>query len=318
MNILVPLNNLDYLKDYINAGAKEFYMGFYDEKWNEKFGEYSDINRMSGFGKKANTNSFSDISDIITKIKNKGADIFITFNSASYSEEELEFVRNYVIKLSETNIDGVILSNPELMDIAIKAGLPVVISTIAGVYNSDMVKYYKKSGAKRIILPRDLSMNEIENIIEKDKSMEYEIFIMRNGCKFSDSNCLGFHRTEMCSICASLEKSDNEILISEDNFKKRSNIEYTDKLLKKDFHYFACGMCGIFDFIRLGITAGKVVGRTDDCSSVCDDISLIHKNIEIACKCHSREEYLAKMIFPDNRNEMCINSMSCYYPEIRF
>ena len=198
--------------------SNDNYMGFYDKKWNEKFGEYSDINRMSGFGKKANTNSFSDISDIITKIKNKGADIFITFNSASYSEEELEFVRNYVIKLSETNIDGVILSNPELMDIAIKAGLPVVISTIAGVYNSDMVKYYKKSGAKRIILPRDLSMNEIENIIEKDKSMEYEIFIMRNGCKFSDSNCLGFHRTEMCSICASGEKSDNESLISEDNF----------------------------------------------------------------------------------------------------
>jgi hypothetical protein len=31
MNILVPLNNIEFLKDYINAGAGEFYMGFYDD-----------------------------------------------------------------------------------------------------------------------------------------------------------------------------------------------------------------------------------------------------------------------------------------------
>ena len=44
MNILVPLNNIEFLKDYINAGAGEFYMGFYDEEWNKNFGNYSDIN----------------------------------------------------------------------------------------------------------------------------------------------------------------------------------------------------------------------------------------------------------------------------------
>ncbi len=41
MNILVPLNNIEFLKDYINAGAGEFYMGFYDEEWNKNFGNYS-------------------------------------------------------------------------------------------------------------------------------------------------------------------------------------------------------------------------------------------------------------------------------------
>lgn len=35
MNILVPLNNIEFLKDYINAGAGEFYMGFHDEEWNK-------------------------------------------------------------------------------------------------------------------------------------------------------------------------------------------------------------------------------------------------------------------------------------------
>lgn len=318
MNILVPINDISVLKDYVNAGAREFYMGFYDEEWSKKFGKYSDINRMSGYGKRANCIPFSELPEVIRKIKENNADVFITFNSASYSEDELEYLRKYFKILADSDIDGVILSGPELMYYAKEEGLPIVISTIAGVYNSDIVKYYKNNGSKRIILPRDLSMEEIDTIINSDTTMEYEVFIMRNGCKFSDSNCLGFHRTEMCSICANLDKCENNINIYKDNFKKRSSMEMTDNLLRDEFHYFSCGLCGIYDFIRLNINAGKIVGRSDECSSVCEDIKLISKNIEIAVKCNSKEEYLEKMIFPKNRSVMCTNGLSCYYPEIRF
>lgn len=318
MNILVPLNNIEFLKDYINAGAGEFYMGFYDEEWNKNFGNYSDINRMSGYGKRANCLSIDEIPKVINLVKENDADIFITFNSASYSDDELEFIRKYFKIISGTKANGIILSNPDVMSIAKEEGLPIVISTIAGAYNSDIVQFYKKEGAKRIILPRDLSMEEIDTIINIDKNMEYEVFIMRNGCKFSDSNCLGFHRTEMCSICADLDNCNNEINIFDDNFKSRSSMECTDNLLRDEFHYFSCGMCAIYDFIRMNINAGKVVGRSDECSSICEDIKLIRKNIEIASQCNSREEYLDKMIFPENRSIMCTNGMSCYYPEIRF
>lgn len=60
MNVLVPLNNISHIDDYIEAGAKEFYIGFYDEAWWEKFGEYADINRLTGFKKDANPYSFEE------------------------------------------------------------------------------------------------------------------------------------------------------------------------------------------------------------------------------------------------------------------
>lgn len=320
MDILVPLNDINYLDDYIEAGAKEFYFGFYDEEWNEKFGEYSDINRMSGYKKMANTNTFEDVSEIIDKIRQKNALSYITFNSSSYSEEELKKVDEYVKVLSENKPDGIIVSSPELAMIVKKHGIPFVISTIAGVYNTDIATFYQELGAKRIILPRDLNHEEISDIISANPELEYEIFIMRNGCKFSDSNCLGFHRKEMCSICANLEKTPDDIILTKgnENFKNRSNMEYTDMLLKHDFHNYACGLCAIYDFVKLKINAGKVVGRSDDCQSVCEDIKLISKNIEIAKKCSSREEYYEKMIFPEERSVMCTNGMSCYYPEMRF
>ena len=58
MKILVPLNSEECLEEYVEAGADELYMGFYDEKWFETFGEYADINRMSGFKEKANRYDF--------------------------------------------------------------------------------------------------------------------------------------------------------------------------------------------------------------------------------------------------------------------
>ena len=70
--------------------------------------------------------------------------------------------------------------------------------------------------------------------------------------------------------------------------------------------------------MKLGITAGKIVGRSDEWQNICEDIRLIKQNVEIAKQCQSEEEYLDKMIFPNGHEIMCKMGLSCYYPEIRF
>lgn len=72
MNVLVPLNNTEHLSDYIEAGANEFYIGFYDQKWLDKFGDYMDINRLTGFGISANPYSFTDVLSLIPTITAQG------------------------------------------------------------------------------------------------------------------------------------------------------------------------------------------------------------------------------------------------------
>lgn len=320
MDILVPLNDKKFLDAYIEAGSREFYFGFYDEKWSEEFGEFSDLNRMSGYRKEANANTFDEIKELIHLIRKKEAYSYITFNSAVYSRKEIQKIEEYLYKLMNNPPDGLIISSPELANLASRYHIPFVVSTIAGVYNSDLVSFYKELGAKRIILPRDLSLDEIEMIVKSDIDLEYEVFLMRNGCKFSDANCLGFHRKEMCSICADLDRAEDEVILTKENeiFKNRSNMEYTNLLLKNEFHNYACGLCAIYDFVNWNINAGKVVGRSDHCEAVCEDIKLIKKNIDIAMNCTSKAEYLGKMIFPNEREVMCTNGMACYYPEVRF
>ncbi len=318
MNVLVPLNNAEHVVDYINAGAGEFYMGFYDREWNEKFGEYADINRLTGFREKANPYDFEMVLQFIQKMKEKQRPLYITFNASCYSKEAFQYLEQYFVRLKDANVDGVIVSCVELVNLAKAIGIPSVISTIAGIYNSDMARFYADHGTKRIILPRDLSLSEIESITKNVPDMEYEVFMMRNGCAFSDSNCLGMHRTEMCSICSSITKADNEILVKDDNFANRHAAELNNMIYNQYFHNAACGLCSIYRFLQMGIVAGKIVGRSDDWEGVCRDIEYIRENVGIARSCKDEEEYLRRMVFPKDRNQVCKLGLSCYYPEVRF
>ncbi len=318
MKILVPLNNLEHIDDYIKAGAQEFYMGFYDEKWQEEFGEFGDLNRMSGLKEISNPYNLKEVIEIIKMLKQKGVESYVTFNAGMYSSEQLRYMGEYFNALKQADVDGVIISTMEQTMLANEIGVPAIISTIAGVYNSDIARFYAKNGAKRIILPRDVSMEEIKTIKEELPNMEYEIFMMRNGCTFSDSNCLGLHRKEKCSICSSIKRAKREIVSTKNDFKTMHEAELNDMVYTNEFHNEACGLCAIYDFIKLGITAGKIVGRSDEWQYICRDIGNIRENIDIAKECNSREEFLEKMVFPGDRVVRCKMGLSCYYPEIRF
>ena len=144
MKALVPLNNMEHIDDYIEAGAEEFYIGFYDKAWHENFGDYADINRLTGFKENANPYNLEEVIEIINKVKEKGVMIYVVFNASLYAQAYLEQIENYMKRLkTATDLDGVIVSCPELVNIAVKLGIKVVVSTISGIYNSDIAKFYR-------------------------------------------------------------------------------------------------------------------------------------------------------------------------------
>lgn len=123
MNILVPINNTEHIIDYVKNGATEFYIGFYDKGWNNKFGEYSDINRLSGYKENANPFTLEDIVIVIDKVHALRAKLYVTFNSSIYSADEVNFIKTYLKILREAGIDGVIVSTPDLIKAAKEEGL---------------------------------------------------------------------------------------------------------------------------------------------------------------------------------------------------
>lgn len=319
MKILIPLSKKDYIASYVEAGADELYMGFFDEEWTKKFGKYSDINRMSGFGKRANPYSFDEILDVIKIVKDAGKRAFITMNSNGYSKEQIQFIENkYFPALLDANVDGVIMSDINTMISAVKTGLNPVASTMCAIYNSDIAKAYANIGVERMIFPRDLSLDEIKKMCGALPEIQFEAFFLRNGCIFSDSYCLGMHRPECGATCTYTRYGNHSYSHDYKTFKEHNDVDVNDYLYRTAFHIEACAMCALYRFKSIGVSSLKIVGRADDFASVCNDIQLTRRNIAIANGCKGEDEYLEKMVFPDNFPQRCRMGISCYYPEVRF
>ena len=188
MSILVPLNDVDYLDRYLAAGADEFYCGFLDYGWSSRFGSGADLNRMSGFGPVANCSCFDELLFVTQLVKAAGARMFVPFNAASYTAEQIAYQDYWFEWLARYGADGVIVSQPEQVPMARRWGLDAVVSTLGAVYNRASAAWWAHLGATRVILPRDLTLAEIESIAAAVPGIEYEAFLMRNGCRYSDSH----------------------------------------------------------------------------------------------------------------------------------
>lgn len=81
MNPLVPVNDRAYLGRYAEAGGEEFYVGFHDAAWHERFGDVADLNRMTGFQRQANPYGFDEVLDIVDEVHGLGKRLYVTFNA---------------------------------------------------------------------------------------------------------------------------------------------------------------------------------------------------------------------------------------------
>ena len=311
-SILVPLNDASMLERYAQAGADEFYLGFYDPAWVAAFGPFVDLNRMSGFGAQANAYSFPEVCGIVQMAKALGKRVFITFNAAAYSAAALDMARYYFASLATCGADGVILSGPELIDAAIEAGLAPVASTMCGVYNHRIAAFYQRCGVSRMIVPRDLSLEEINQISSSAPKVDFEVFLMRNGCVYSDSHCLGMHGPEHGALCGELRGAERTIR----SLGSASTAAENSTLHCRSFHRHACGLCALWDFEQMGIAAYKVVGRSDQSDAILEDISTISAELEIARSSKTRTEYLERMIAHPYADTVCDRTLNCYYPEV--
>ena len=319
MKILVLMNNGEYIDRYIECGADEFYLGFYDDDWINEFGKYSDINRMSGFGKKANKYSFKEAISLAARIKKNKKAAFITMNANSYSNRQIEYIKkHYFDDIKKIGLDGIIVSDIELAKAAVEYGIEVVASTMCAIYNSDIANEYLKYGVKRQIIPRDVSLDEINGIIKNTHGIEYEVFFRRNGCVFSDCFCLGMHRPECGATCGFIKHMNKDVITSLTGFKDKHDIEVNDFIYNNFFHNDACAMCALYRLNKMGVSSLKIVGRADMCEQVCEDIKLTKWNMELLKECSSEEEYLTRMRFPNGTVVNCKYGLFCYYPEVRF
>ncbi|MBS3163280.1 U32 family peptidase [Candidatus Woesearchaeota archaeon] len=169
--LLSPVSDFTSLVSAINAGADSVYFGL------------KELNMRIN----AKNFSLSEIKKVVKICHRHKIKAYLALNTIIY-DSEIKKVIKILKKAKELRIDAVICWDNAVILEAKKLKIPVHISTQASVSNSESAKFYRFLGAKRIVLARELSLEQIKKI-KKDADIEIECFIHGAMCVSISGRC---------------------------------------------------------------------------------------------------------------------------------
>jgi len=254
MKIVAPAGNMERFYSAISATADEIYLG------------------LKGFGARRNAENFTveELKKAIDYAHLRGSRIFLTLNTIM-TNREIELLYPTLKDLYNYGLDAIIVQDIGYAEYLHKNFPSIEIhgSTQMTVANYYEINYLKELGFKRIVLPRELSFEEIKEI-RKNTDMELEVFVSGSLCISFSGNCY------MSSFIGG--RSGNRGMCAQPCRKeyKTSCGKKSYFLSPKDQLY---GLDEIKKLQEIGVESIKVEGRMKDVSYVYETVSYFRSMI---------------------------------------
>ena len=256
IEILAPAKNLVQGIAAINAGADAVYIG------------------APLFGARTNaTNSIEDIAEMVSYAHLFKAQVFVVINTILY-ENELEPCRQLIHQLYKIGVDALIVQDMSIMEMDIP---PIVIHASTQANNRDPkhVKFLKDAGMQRVVLARELNLDQIREISEAT-DVELEFFV-------SGALCVSFSGNCYMSIAGG-ERSANRGSCAQNCRLPYNLTDGTGKTLIENSHLLSIKDLDLSDqlpnLIEVGVTSFKIEGRLKDIVYVKNNTSYLRKKLD--------------------------------------
>lgn len=239
LEVLAPAGDFERLVAALDYGADAVYLG------------------GQSFGMRAGPSNFTfdSLKDAVELAHNKGKKVYLTCNTLPRNNEISGF-QEFIEQAVACKIDAVIATDIGILSLIKKyaPGLEIHISTQAGIVNYVTANEFYNMGAKRVVLARELSFEEISEITaQTPKELDIEAFVHGAMCVSFSGRCLlssyivnrDANRGECAQPCRwgyylmEEKRPDEYYKIYEDeqgtyilNAKDLSMLEYIDKVAK--------------------------------------------------------------------------------------
>ncbi|NLC07405.1 MAG: U32 family peptidase [Syntrophomonadaceae bacterium] len=176
--LLAPAGDLEKLRMAVLYGADAVYLG------------------GKGLSLRAGAGNFSleEMAEGVAFAHARGVRVYVAVNIFAHNRD-LEIIPGYLRQLKELGVDGLIVSDPGVIALAQATvpDLPLHLSTQANTINWASARFWADQGIKRIILGRELTLDEIRTIRDKvdieNISAELEIFVHGAMCLSYSGRC---------------------------------------------------------------------------------------------------------------------------------
>lgn len=158
LELLAPAKNLECGMAAVDHGADAVYIG------------------ASRFGARAAAgNSVADIAELCTYAHRFGVKVYVTVNTIVY-EDELDDTQRLIWDLYRAGADAILVQDMGLL----KMQLPKIAlhaSTQTDNRSAEKVNWLLEHGFERVVLARELAIDEIRAIHERLPQAELEVFV---------------------------------------------------------------------------------------------------------------------------------------------
>lgn len=171
--LLAPAGDFEKLRTAIHYGADAVYLG---------------DSRFSLRGKAGNFEP-EELKEAISYAHARNKKAYVTANIFPHNTD-LKQMEEYIGFLKDAMPDAVILSDPGFFMMFKKSAPEIAthVSTQANITNSEAARFWENLGAKRLVLSRELTIDEIKEIRSKVK-IELEVFVHGSICISYSGRC---------------------------------------------------------------------------------------------------------------------------------
>jgi U32 family peptidase len=243
--LLAPVGDFTMLTTVLKAGADAVYLSLkdYGMRANAKNFNLSEIKKVK---------RFCDCFEVGKRIK-----IYLTINTIIFNEEVLSLEK--VIKSIKGYVDAIICWDFAVIELCKKYRIPFFVSTQASVTNVSSAKFYKKMGAKRVVVARELNLKQIKEI---SKIVDVEAFCHGAMCVALSGRCFTsqflFNRSANRGACIHPCRRSYIVKDKQEGFELEVE---NDKIFSaKDL----CMLPFIEEMKKAGVTSFKIEGRARD------------------------------------------------------
>lgn len=174
VELLAPAGNFECLIAAVQSGADAVYLA------------------GKSFGARSFADNFENekLAQAVDYCHLRGVKLYVTVNTLVL-DSETEELKKYLIFLSEIGVDAIIVQDMGVLELARKIvpDLPVHASTQMTIHNLQGVLSLARFGIKRVVLSRELSLDDIRYIAE-NTDMELEVFAHGALCMCYSGQCL--------------------------------------------------------------------------------------------------------------------------------
>jgi len=291
--IIAPVCSIESIAPLFEAGADEIYFGVMPKEWTRNYGMGDLLTRRQS--KYAHFSSISSMGEIVQTANQYKRKATLILNSR-YSNAQLPFVYQQIENWEKAGGHSLMVADMELLQWLDKhkSRLERHLSIMAGVFNSQSVAFYKNMNVSRIVLPRELTLDEIAKLSEEwGNEIDFEVIAMFQKCEFIDAYCNFYHAVNYRPYIVknNLYTANSEKLpiistcdcVFEGHgcqLPFRCGNDKFKHLINNDMETPFCAACFLDYFLSHGVRCFKIAGRGYPDELILKAITFIRQTIE--------------------------------------